>query len=271
MNLPLTSRFPVRPVDPKSGDGTDHPPSSAPLAKTLANRIGAPGARKLDRCIAALTRATVAAMIDIQCQQLSSCLSSCGDGMSSAHDGASPPQTATEGSMGAALLAGGGKKTEGRMSGWNDWDIARSNGSWHSRFLWSEVSLRDVIKALDRLRPLHLFPAGSELSVGLDNEDVLRIPPPPLQGERDLGCEELLEHFKTSLGFAERVVHEERLPARPARYALPSRCGQFCPAVQRALSTRGATRMFLHQAEAIDSILGNRQHTVIATSTASGK
>lgn len=42
------------------------------------------------------------------------------------------------------------------------------------------------------------------------------------------------------------------------------------PAVQRVLDARGTQQMFIHQAQAIDSIMRG-QPTVIATSTASGK
>ena len=95
------------------------------------------------------------------------------------------------------------------------------------------------------------------------------MPPSPQSATPPMTPGELLEYLKTALGFSERIVHEEHLPARAARFAQPR--SSLCPAVQRALQSRGSTRMFSHQAEAIDSILEDRQHTVIATATASGK
>lgn len=174
--------------------------------------------------------------------------------------------------------AAGAPQVGSALAGWDTLE----RGRWHPSFLWHKVGAREALDVLIRLRSTPLQPpAGGRVGEGggLD----------PGNGPRrahfdegespavlDLGCEELLEHLKTALGFAERVAHEERFPARPARFARPSprACpgGEFCPAVQRALSSRGAAQgMFLHQAEAIDSILGDRQHTVIATSTASGK
>ncbi|RMH78433.1 MAG: DEAD/DEAH box helicase [Actinomyces sp.] len=62
-----------------------------------------------------------------------------------------------------------------------------------------------------------------------------------------------------------RLVHLERRPARPARYADPAR--PLPPAVAAAVGDR---RLWAHQALAIDHIRAGR-HTVVATGTASGK
>ena len=60
----------------------------------------------------------------------------------------------------------------------------------------------------------------------------------------------------------------EEMPAREAQYGEPS--FPLSLATQRALAARGVSRMFSHQAAALDHVLAGR-HTVIATSTASGK
>ncbi len=68
--------------------------------------------------------------------------------------------------------------------------------------------------------------------------------------------------------YAERIVTEIALPARPARYA------GFPPWLDRriadALAMRGVTSLYSHQRAAIDAVFAGR-HTVIATPTASGK
>ncbi|GAX82210.1 hypothetical protein CEUSTIGMA_g9638.t1 [Chlamydomonas eustigma] len=80
---------------------------------------------------------------------------------------------------------------------------------------------------------------------------------------------ELLSHLKEVGWYKDQVIKEHSLPGRPASHAqLRSTLG---PAVLRALQSKGVTRMFSHQVQAIDSIIEGKQHTVIATSTASGK
>lgn len=67
-----------------------------------------------------------------------------------------------------------------------------------------------------------------------------------------------------------QVVHVERMPSRKPRCATPAYT--LLPPVHKALASRGvsSTSLFTHQAAAIDSLLSSK-HTVIATSTASGK
>lgn len=62
----------------------------------------------------------------------------------------------------------------------------------------------------------------------------------------------------------------EYMPSRSPRCTTPSHA--LMPPVHAALASRGvsSTSLFTHQAAAIDSLLSG-QHTVIATSTASGK
>ena len=60
----------------------------------------------------------------------------------------------------------------------------------------------------------------------------------------------------------------EQLPARPACYATPQQ--PLHRSIQRMLQARGIHQLFSHQAAAVDALLAGR-HTVVATSTASGK
>lgn len=59
----------------------------------------------------------------------------------------------------------------------------------------------------------------------------------------------------------------EEMPARQAQPAVPA---ALAPAVAAALHLRGVRQLFTHQAAAVDHLLEGR-HTVVATSTASGK
>ncbi|MCZ7528183.1 MAG: DEAD/DEAH box helicase [Acidimicrobiia bacterium] len=68
--------------------------------------------------------------------------------------------------------------------------------------------------------------------------------------------------------FAGRVVFRERLPARPARHAEPTE--PLHPEVAARLASRGAERLYTHQARAVD-VLRAGGHAVVATGTASGK
>lgn len=58
------------------------------------------------------------------------------------------------------------------------------------------------------------------------------------------------------------------MPLRQAIYLQPQTV--LHPPVQLALLKAGCSRLFLHQAQAIDSIVSG-QHTIVCTSTASGK
>ena len=89
--------------------------------------------------------------------------------------------------------------------------------------------------------------------------DTTRMPP-----------EAFLEHLKTLGFYRGQLVHVERMPARRARHAAPA--AALCPQVRAALAARGVApdRLYLHQAAAVDSLLA-RRHTVVCTSTASGK
>ncbi|MCU1454471.1 MAG: helicase/secretion neighborhood putative DEAH-box helicase [Acidimicrobiales bacterium] len=64
------------------------------------------------------------------------------------------------------------------------------------------------------------------------------------------------------------LVHLERLPARPARYASPARA--VAADLRERLAVHGIDDLWTHQAAAID-LIRDRQSVVIATGTASGK
>lgn len=76
----------------------------------------------------------------------------------------------------------------------------------------------------------------------------------------------IIDWWQSNPETAERIVHVETVPARPAVFEPVD----LDPAVAAALGARGIDRLYRHQAAAIRSIRqGN--HTVIAAGTASGK
>ena len=69
-------------------------------------------------------------------------------------------------------------------------------------------------------------------------------------------------------GYQGQVVHVERLPARRARFGKLDR--PLPPALDAGLQGIGASRLFAHQAEAINAVRRG-QHVILSTGTASGK
>lgn len=65
-----------------------------------------------------------------------------------------------------------------------------------------------------------------------------------------------------------RVVHVERLPPRPARFADPAR--PLPAELQDALRRRGIERLYTHQAQALDRVRAG-ESVVVTTRTSSGK
>ena len=83
-----------------------------------------------------------------------------------------------------------------------------------------------------------------------------------------MNLDQLIESLRTNPEFMNHVTHWETIPAREAVYA------PFPPEMDErlleALKARGITRLYSHQARAVESILAGN-HTVIVTPTASGK
>lgn len=92
----------------------------------------------------------------------------------------------------------------------------------------------------------------------------------PCTDTTHMAPEPFLDHLRTLGFYRGQLVHIERMPARQARYAAPA--AALCPQVHAALAARGVSpdRLYIHQAAAVDSLLA-RRHTVVCTSTASGK
>lgn len=78
----------------------------------------------------------------------------------------------------------------------------------------------------------------------------------------------LIAEVQAEERYREQIVHEERFPARPARYAAPARP----PAgpIAEALTHLGISRLYAHQAQALDAVRGG-QSIIVTTGTASGK
>jgi DEAD/DEAH box helicase domain-containing protein len=78
--------------------------------------------------------------------------------------------------------------------------------------------------------------------------------------------ERLVAELRQAAG--SRVVHVERLPPRPPRFADPAR--PLPDPLVRALEAMGIRRLYTHQAQALDLVRGG-QSVVVTTRTASGK
>ena len=79
---------------------------------------------------------------------------------------------------------------------------------------------------------------------------------------------EALEKLAADPELGERLTRLEVAPARPARYGDPER--PLHPEVLERLAARGAERLYVHQAEAIDRLRAGRS-VALATGTGSGK
>jgi DEAD/DEAH box helicase domain-containing protein len=68
--------------------------------------------------------------------------------------------------------------------------------------------------------------------------------------------------------YREQIVHEERFPPRPPRYA--SLAQSPAGPLAEALARRGIARLYVHQAHALEAVRGGRS-IIVTTGTASGK
>jgi len=78
----------------------------------------------------------------------------------------------------------------------------------------------------------------------------------------------LLAEIREDPRYRGQIVHEERFPARPARYGTLPR--PLAAPLAQALAERGITRLYTHQTEALEAVRGG-ESVVITTGTASGK
>jgi len=78
----------------------------------------------------------------------------------------------------------------------------------------------------------------------------------------------LADEIAASKFFRDAVVHRRHLPGAPARFAEPA--APLPEPLARALRANGVTRLYAHQAEAIDALRAGR-NVVAVTPTASGK
>ncbi|CAL4890489.1 unnamed protein product [Urochloa decumbens] len=87
-------------------------------------------------------------------------------------------------------------------------------------------------------------------------------------GEQPLSPAQMVAHLKQGLGRHGQIKHAREIPGRQASFRpLPSHLSQ---ATKSALDAIGVTRLYSHQAQAIDAGSGGK-HVVVATSTSSGK
>ncbi len=85
---------------------------------------------------------------------------------------------------------------------------------------------------------------------------------------REMNLEQMLEYFKTSDAIAPNITKWVEIPGREARYAdYPD---SIDARLKEALIRTGKTRLYSHQATAIEKVLAGR-NVVVVTPTASGK
>lgn len=83
-----------------------------------------------------------------------------------------------------------------------------------------------------------------------------------------VNSQEFIDHLKTLPFYHGQIVHQEHIPAHPARYGRLSR--PLPKPLERALADIGASRLYTHQAEAINAVRDGHD-VILTTSTASGK
>ncbi len=82
----------------------------------------------------------------------------------------------------------------------------------------------------------------------------------------DVSC--LINEIRREDRYREQIVHEERFTARAARYAPPAHSP--AGAVAEALGRRGISRLYVHQAQALEAVRAG-DSIIVTTGTASGK
>ncbi|BDA42593.1 probable ATP-dependent helicase hrq1 [Coccomyxa sp. Obi] len=165
-----------------------------------------------------------------------------------------------------------------------DWDPL-VEGEWHPDFPLQELelgTLKDAVREDEAQR--RGSGSGSEEEGAGQNKGAWagrgrrrRAEPRPPQLHRrhepcrdttPLAPEAFLAHLRTVSWYKDQIVHTEQIPARAAQYSEPA--APLSSPVRAALSARGVTHLFTHQAQAIDAARAGK-HVVVCTSTASGK
>ena len=77
-----------------------------------------------------------------------------------------------------------------------------------------------------------------------------------------------LRRIRSSSDYQNQIEYVEQIPARSAQYAEPSE--PLHPELQQRLRDQGVSRLYTHQARAVDCVRAGR-HIVVVTPTASGK
>ncbi|KAI9314584.1 P-loop containing nucleoside triphosphate hydrolase protein [Dichotomocladium elegans] len=78
----------------------------------------------------------------------------------------------------------------------------------------------------------------------------------------------MMDQLRSAPFYHDQVCHSRVFPERTAQYSELS--PSLSPEISDALAQRGITQLYVHQAEAIQSLRDN-QHVIVSTSTASGK
>ncbi|CAG9467695.1 unnamed protein product [Pedinophyceae sp. YPF-701] len=87
-------------------------------------------------------------------------------------------------------------------------------------------------------------------------------------GTEAIACHALLDHLRDQAWYQDQIVCVQDVPPRLARFA--ETAVPLPDVVLKALSQRGAPKLFVHQARAINAVMSGR-HVVVCTGTSSGK
>lgn len=163
--------------------------------------------------------------------------------------------------------------------------------AWHADFL-TNLSLQDIIDVAkvssyssfqhcqqqqqqQQQRQLlnHTFHQTNRNSIKATQAPQISKKHAPCRDRSPMSTTAFLSHVSTLPWYTNQIVHIEELPARQAEYAALT-AQLASPIIMDILTSSVVNKLphglFTHQAAAIDSLLNGR-HTVLATSTASGK
>jgi hypothetical protein len=154
-------------------------------------------------------------------------------------------------------------------------DLSRHPASAHGRAIttrdgaaaFQEISRLTSVSDASTVTCLHHFGGISHPNRPAAPPQVLRRHP-PCRSTTPLDPMAFLDHLRQLPGYKDQVVHVEHVPARPSCNAIAD--FPIHAVAAAALKARGVPALYSHQARAIET-LRSGLHTVVATSTASGK
>ena len=118
----------------------------------------------------------------------------------------------------------------------------------------------------EEVRPAPMAPANGTTEA---RAEAARVAARPSGGvAKASACDRFLRHLRHSPFLTDQIVHYHEQPARPPSFSTPE--VDLAPAVRAVLEATGRTRLFSHQARAVEALMGG-EHVMLCTPTASGK